>query len=220
MIKGEISYTPLYREITLKGRILDENGRPIEGASVTVKNTNNGVASGNHGKYTINVKPGDVLSVSALGYLTTEITVTREMNMDIRMEKMSEPVIVAGMISIDWKQQRPDPVVVMEEISDSAAAKTIIDLIDSDSQSGFRVFPNPVVSGQYLSMQCSKIENGNYTLQWLDQSGRFIREESVQAASKNNLIRSYVPSVPAGSYFLVLSNKKSGKKFAQKIIVQ
>lgn len=57
-----------------KGIVVAKNGETIIGASVVVKGSNNGTITGLDGDFTLpNVKKGDVLKVSFVGYVTQEV---------------------------------------------------------------------------------------------------------------------------------------------------
>lgn len=57
-----------------KGVVVDATGEPIIGASVVVKGTTNGTITGLDGDFAIpNVKKGDVIQISFIGYATQEI---------------------------------------------------------------------------------------------------------------------------------------------------
>lgn len=57
------------------GNVKDDKGEPLIGASVLVKGTTNGTITGIDGDFTLaNVKKGDILEISFLGYKTTTVT--------------------------------------------------------------------------------------------------------------------------------------------------
>ena len=60
---------------TVTGRVLDENGEPIIGASVSVKGTKVGTATDIDGKYSIQAPQGSTLIVICVGYSTREVRV-------------------------------------------------------------------------------------------------------------------------------------------------
>ena len=70
--------------VTVKGRIVDADGLPVIGAGVTLKGTTTGVAADFDGNFTLTV-PGEtaVLEVSALGYVTAEVTVGKQRNLTV-----------------------------------------------------------------------------------------------------------------------------------------
>ena len=59
----------------VKGRIVDVNGEPVIGASVSVKGTTTGVISGLDGDFSIKVAPNATLVISFVGYKTQEVAI-------------------------------------------------------------------------------------------------------------------------------------------------
>ncbi len=57
------------------GKVLDEDGEPLPGASIVVKGTSTGTTTDFDGNYTINASTGDVLVVSYIGFTTKEVVV-------------------------------------------------------------------------------------------------------------------------------------------------
>ena len=72
------------RGFTVKGKIIDSEGLPVIGAGVTIKGTTTGAAADFDGNFTLNV-PAEtaVLEVSALGYVTEEVTVGKQRNFTV-----------------------------------------------------------------------------------------------------------------------------------------
>jgi len=62
-------------EITVNGKLTDENGHSIPGATIMVKGTNRGVVSDNNGTYSIQASDNDVLVFSFIGYNLVEVPV-------------------------------------------------------------------------------------------------------------------------------------------------
>ena len=55
------------------GRVTDENGAPIPGASVKVKGTNNGVVTDQNGRFALTAESKDILVFSYIGYTSVEL---------------------------------------------------------------------------------------------------------------------------------------------------
>ncbi len=53
---------------TVTGKVMDDKGSPVPGATVLEKGTKNGVSAGNDGAFSIKVKTGATLIISALGF--------------------------------------------------------------------------------------------------------------------------------------------------------
>ncbi|WP_312185167.1 carboxypeptidase-like regulatory domain-containing protein, partial [Sphingobacterium sp.] len=81
------------------GRVLDENGKPVHGATILVKGSKAGVKTGEDGVFHINL-PADnsVIIVSYIGYKVQEIDMTGKTNVTIRLESNNsmEEVVVVG----------------------------------------------------------------------------------------------------------------------------
>ena len=59
---------------TMTGVVVDETGEPLIGASVVVKGTTNGVITDFDGNFSLdNVKKGDIIQISYVGFVTQEI---------------------------------------------------------------------------------------------------------------------------------------------------
>ena len=61
--------------ITVKGQVVDENGEPLIGATVRLKDATTGVITDFDGNFTISAKSNAVILVSYMGYKTREIAV-------------------------------------------------------------------------------------------------------------------------------------------------
>ncbi|MDR1222276.1 MAG: carboxypeptidase-like regulatory domain-containing protein, partial [Tannerella sp.] len=53
---------------TITGTVLDENGEPVPGATITVKGTTRGVITDTDGTFSIQATPENQLEISYLGY--------------------------------------------------------------------------------------------------------------------------------------------------------
>lgn len=82
---------------SLKGTIVDDFG-PVAGASVIVKGTTNGTVTDMDGNFVLDVKNGDVIQISFIGYLTQEIKYTGQSTLKVSLkedtQKLEEVVVV------------------------------------------------------------------------------------------------------------------------------
>lgn len=77
------------QNIDIKGRIVDQNGQPVIGASLFQQGTNNGTVADVDGRFSINVPNGASLKVSCLGY--QDVIVTARNGMTIMKTTRSSP---------------------------------------------------------------------------------------------------------------------------------
>lgn len=85
------------QQTSLRGTVEDALG-PVAGASVVVKGTTNGTVTDMDGNFVLDVKKGDVIVISFIGYLTQEITYKGEpaihVNLKEDTQKLDEVVVV------------------------------------------------------------------------------------------------------------------------------
>ena len=100
LTKAPVAQQPrLSSNVLLKGVIRDEKGETLVNAAVQVKGTSKGVISDLDGNFSIEVKAGDVLVFSSLGYGTLEIAFTGQESLDVVLREdttMLDDVVVVG----------------------------------------------------------------------------------------------------------------------------
>jgi TonB-linked SusC/RagA family outer membrane protein len=81
------------------GTVVDSSGEGLTGATVAVKNTSRGVVTGLDGSWSLDVRDGETIVISYLGYEEQELPVAGRDRFDIEMKEwnaeMDEVVIVA-----------------------------------------------------------------------------------------------------------------------------
>ena len=86
-------------EKTVGGQVLDENGEPVIGATVTVKGTKTAVVTDVDGKFSLKVPAGSTLVITYLGYADKVVAATgTDMTINIAQdEKTLEEVVVTAL---------------------------------------------------------------------------------------------------------------------------
>ena len=124
-----------------KGKIVDEAGQPVIGATVIVKGTTNGTTSGIDGSFTLAVPAGAELQISYIGYITENVADLAKTEIVLKEDKQQiEEVVVVGY-GTQKKAHLTGSVaaVPMDEIQDLATgdlASTLSGLINGVSVSG------------------------------------------------------------------------------------
>nr|MBP6624483.1 carboxypeptidase-like regulatory domain-containing protein [Chitinophagaceae bacterium] len=67
-----IGLQALLAQNSIRGKILDEKGEPIPGATIRVKGTNKGTVTDLNGNFKLNTEDGAALTISAIGMKTAE----------------------------------------------------------------------------------------------------------------------------------------------------
>ncbi len=83
----------------IRGRVLDENGDPVPGATVVVENTTLGTATDVDGNFSLEVDENAILVVSFIGYESQRIVVGNRNNFDITLvedQAALDEVVVIG----------------------------------------------------------------------------------------------------------------------------
>jgi TonB-linked SusC/RagA family outer membrane protein len=99
LLLGTILAIAQSRPIT--GKVVDENGQPISGASVLVRGTSTGTSADANGNFRINAKTGDVLVVSGVGLPTNEVKIgggsTLTVTLARQSQNLSEVVVTTAL---------------------------------------------------------------------------------------------------------------------------
>lgn len=88
----------IWQQQKVIGHVVDSNGEAIIGANVKVKGKNNGSITDINGNFSVEAAIGDILTITYIGYITQEVTVTarKAVNVTLRenAETLDEVVIV------------------------------------------------------------------------------------------------------------------------------
>ena len=71
---------------TVSGTVVDPDGNPLAGATVSVVNTSKGVITDINGKYSITAKSSESLEFSFLGYTTVNQLVGNRTTIDVQLK--------------------------------------------------------------------------------------------------------------------------------------
>jgi TonB-linked SusC/RagA family outer membrane protein len=85
--------------ITVKGKVTDDIGQPVVGASVVVKGEQNGVSTSSNGTFEINAAPASTLVVSSIGFAEQEVKVNGNEFLNIKLSRTEtglNAVVVVG----------------------------------------------------------------------------------------------------------------------------
>lgn len=94
-----ITQSLLAQNVTVKGKVTDDKGEMIPGASVTVKGSQQGTLTDAEGVYSIDVAGNATLVFSFLGYLKEEVPVSNRSTVNVSLKtdtKALEEVVVVG----------------------------------------------------------------------------------------------------------------------------
>lgn len=90
-------------QVTVSGKVTDENGEPLPGATVIEKGTSNGTITDVEGNFSLNVSDDAILKVSFVGYVSIEYPVNGQSQVDISLVadvSALQEVVVIGYGSV------------------------------------------------------------------------------------------------------------------------
>ena len=86
---------------TISGRVTDNQGQPVEGASILVKGTSRGTNSSANGSFSIGVSNGETLTITALNFKSQDLVIGSQNNLSISLTanagNLSEVVVTTAL---------------------------------------------------------------------------------------------------------------------------
>lgn len=125
------------QNITVKGRVLKEDGQPVQKASVLVKGTSSGTTTDDNGDFTIAAPANGTLVISAVDFVSQDVKINNRTSLSIRLlatDKSLEGVVVIGygtqrrrdvtgsVASVNEKALREVPVANLQQALQGRAA--------------------------------------------------------------------------------------------------
>lgn len=120
---GSVSFAQTH---VITGKVTDAAGAPVEGASITVKGTTTGVATGSGGTFQISAQAKDVLVIFSFNFVTQEVTVGDKTNIVVTLEKTAnrlDEVLVTTALGI--KRSRNSLPYATQQVSGDEVTKTL-----------------------------------------------------------------------------------------------
>ena len=216
----------------LYGKVVNENGDPVPYASVVIKGTKKGVNSDEDGYFNIKVKPKDkfvTLVTSCIGYETNEKNISNhagslnEIILKMESKELSEVVVrsypVVGRLTryVTFGSVTVTNGQTLAVIKGDSILATVRNFFIKKS---FKVYPNPAKSGSLIKIEIKNNETGEMQIGLLNLQGQLISSSVINTYEKNSIITYQLPNIIAGSYFIHITNRKSGKTQTEKIIIQ
>jgi len=143
-----------------KGKVIGSDDKlPVVGASVRVKGTTTGAVTDVNGSFTLTLKAGDVITISYIGYITSDITVGSDTNLSITLKAGNNSlneVVVTGYGS----QRKKDLVGAVAVVNVAALNRQPTGSIENQLQ-GQAAGVTVIASGQPGEAPAVKIRGAN-----------------------------------------------------------
>jgi len=232
-IKGEIAMPGQANKNEIEGIVVDENNQPVPFASIETGKPVEGIMADENGYFIMRktwLAKGKRIAVSSTSFEKVEIKAGEEQYAAGKLRvQLKANIVLEEVTMIAYETTRcggytygtvsyvKGETIAVNPKKDTVMSKTI-QLPADDSR--LLVYPNPVVRGTTLNISFKKTEEGYYQLLILNQSGQVVDQKEIWIDGEASVFDIEVPVLAAGSYFLVLANKKTGKKFTEKLIIQ
>lgn len=89
----------LYAQSVISGTVADNAGKPVTGATVTVKGKSVATKTGDNGNFSITASPDDVLIITSVGFAKQEVSLNGKTSISIVMDAAASDlgeVVVIG----------------------------------------------------------------------------------------------------------------------------
>ena len=165
--------TAFAQNIKVEGTVTDAtNGDPIIGATVKIKGSGTGTVTDLDGNYTIDMKAGQTLEISYIGYTTHSMKVSKSGRVDVRLAEDShtlDQVVVVGYGTM----KRSDLTGAVSSISEAQIKQGVNTSLEQAMQgriAGVQVMQNSGAPGGGISVQIRGVNslNGNEPLYVVD----------------------------------------------------
>ena len=119
------------QQVSVAGKITDQNGTPLVGVTVTVKDANHSTSSNENGLFSLNAAPDSKLIFTSVGYIRQEIDLNGRTNIQVQLasddQAIDEVMVVAygtttkssftgSAATIDYQEEAKDiPVTSFEQ---------------------------------------------------------------------------------------------------------
>jgi hypothetical protein len=234
LVKGEINVVKKVNHVQVNGKVVDEKGEPIPGASIRIVNSEKMIVADGSGKFSFqNAKEQLIeLELTSVGYqtehyiypFTLDYSAVVDISIQMKTKSLELKEIVITYITCGQKKDMLMGAIAYVKGDTIAAMKPdsvkISKQPDPFETNKILVYPNPVSAGSTINIGFDKMEEGYYALQLLSLSGSLVSQKEIWIDAEARAMGMVTPQVAADSYFLLLINKKTGKKFTEKIIIQ
>jgi CarboxypepD_reg-like domain/Secretion system C-terminal sorting domain len=220
-VPKKIEKIPSIRKDTsiISGKVIDENGEPVPFATVMIKGTKNGTAADSKGVFsltTVGSGHSIYLIATSVGFLAAEAKVTEadtaaDSIIVLRLSAVSMGEVV---ITDPVRTHRKGMVMSVKNISGYGKIPARF------TQEQFKVYPNPMATGSSLHIAWNKKVYGDHSLQLFSATGQLIFRNDIYIDQEARVLSIDMPSVPAGNYFLRITNEQTSKSYSEKIIIQ
>jgi len=208
---------------SVSGKIVDEKGSAVPYASVYIKGTSVGTSCDSAGNFSLNCRELSdslILQASCVGFQVAEKLLSandykEHVVISLNTQQALGEVVVTSHVDMIMGRFVAGAISVVEK-------HDIFDVIKEKifpAQRSWKFYPNPVHRESTLTIEAKNVFEGKHLVELLSTNGQIIMKKEVWIDKNNAPVKLEIPSIPAGVYFLSMTNKQSGKTITEKIVV-
>lgn len=137
----------------ITGTVMDENGEPVIGATVTQEGTSNGTVTDVSGAFSLNVSPGAKIKVSFIGYSTQEIVVGTSDRINVTLTEDSQSLDELVVVGYGTMRKRDVTGSISQTKGEDIMKTQTFSALDGlrGKAAGVNIFSNSGQPGAYAS---------------------------------------------------------------------
>ncbi|MEO8404847.1 MAG: carboxypeptidase-like regulatory domain-containing protein [Chitinophagaceae bacterium] len=204
--------------IPIKGKVIDEEGKPISYTSVIIKGTKNGMSADSSGLFALIAPQSDmiILIVSHIGFMSKEIVISKndienQEELTIQLTKLvltAVEVTSTGRTSIMGGAMTLSRITFLKEICEVPPLPEL------------KMYPNPIAAGATLTIDCRKLGEDKYSFQLLTISGQVVMQTDLSVSKGLRSLSVSLPHTAPGSYIVRMMPLTTNKSINGKILIQ
>jgi len=211
----------------VSGRVLNEEGLPVSNASILSSTPLNYIITDDDGVFSISsdkLPADELLSFSAPGFENAEVKIAndnkkgKELIVVLKTKLLPEVEVISSN-KLDARNIVMGGLYIVNDYKKDNPSMKIIEA-PLQTESWLKIFPNPIPQNASLNLDVKKMEEGYYHLQIINSEGRVYVQKELWIDDEAGLLNINLPTLSSGTYFVVLTSKKSAKKFTEKLIVE
>ena len=232
------------KRTTVNGTIVDGNGVPIPYVSVMVSGTKTGVAADSAGKFSIQLKEHQSITISTIGY-ETKCVATGDLiqSKGFKIGMKNGGVVMSGMeipLQAVTMGFTGEVVVVGNKnftsllsgklggvsVGVRASKRSIFNflkrpIVNEEQLTKLKIFPNPIAPGQNFQVRLDVPKKDEYHFEIIDASGKLIQSEKIKMVNLQQTESINAQRLQqSGIYSIHLTNGEKQNVFTGKLVVQ
>jgi len=215
----------LMKSRTINGRVVDANDHPVPYASIIIGDRGMGIAADSNGYFKFDkswLSGSSVIEISSVGFQSKIIAVNTILTDKELVVRMNETKVLSE-VELSALTLNSTCIVVGGAMS----VRSYVDTWDIKSlipwtlkKDTIKVYPNPVSSGNPVTIEVLKSGKQKTTVELFSVSGQLVYSTQINMSSNAWKAAVPLPALTPGTYVMRISKGEKEKPYSTKIIIQ